>query len=77
MCGAFNIDLLHCEVQTEWKRFLEQMYLIVRTTRITGTTATIPYNIFCSELGRNKKCAALFFPLCVITVLMWLIIMIQ
>ena len=62
MCGDFNIDLLHCEEQTESKHVLDQMLsawlysLITRPTIIIGTTATIVDNIFCSELCRNKKC---------------------
>ena len=62
ICGDFNIDLLHCEEQTESKHFVDQMFssglypLITRPTRITGTTATIIDNIFCSELCRNKMC---------------------
>ena len=62
ICGDFNIDLLHCEEQTESKHFLDQMFssglypLITRPTRITATTATIIDNIFCSELCRNKMC---------------------
>ena len=26
ICGDFNIDLLHCEEQTESKHFLDQMF---------------------------------------------------
>ena len=62
ICGDFNIDILHCEEQTESKHFDDQMFssglypLITRPTRITGTTATIIYSIFCSQLSRNKMC---------------------
>ena len=62
ICGDFNVDLLHCEEQTELKHFLDQMFssglypLITRPTGITATTATIIDNIFCSELCRNKMC---------------------
>ena len=62
ICGDYNIDLLHCEERAETKYFLDQMFssglypLITRPKRITGTTATIINNIFCSELCRNKVC---------------------
>ena len=62
MCSDFNIDVLQCEEKTESKHFLDQMFsaglypLITRPTRITATTATIIYKIFCSELCRNKMC---------------------
>ena len=62
ICGDFNIDLLHCEEETESKHFVDPMFssglypLITRPTRITGTTATIIDNIFCSKLCRNKMC---------------------
>ena len=37
--------------------FSSELYpLITRPTRITGTSATIIDNIFCSELCRNKVC---------------------
>ena len=61
ICGNFNI--LYCEEQIESKHFLDQMFssglypLITRPTRITGTTATIIDNSFCSELCRNKMCS--------------------
>ena len=60
ICGDYNIDQLHCEERAETKHFLDQMSglypLITRPTRITGTSATIIDNIFCSELCRNKAC---------------------
>ena len=65
ICGDFNIDLLHCEEQTESKHFVDQMFssglypLITRPTRITGTTATIIDNIFFLSYAETK-CAALF-----------------
>ena len=65
MCGDFNIDLLQCEEQTESKHFFDQMFssglypVITRPTRITGTTATITDNIFCSELCRNTICGTI------------------
>ena len=63
ICCDYNIDLLHCEERAETKYFLDQMFssglypLITRPTRITGTSATITDNIFCSELCRNKVCS--------------------
>ena len=62
ICGDYNVDLSHCEERAETKYFLDQMFsselypLITRPTRITGTSATIIDNIFCSELCRNKVC---------------------
>ena len=62
VCGDYNIDLLHCEERAESKYFLDQMFssglypLITRPTPITGMTATIIHNMFCSELCRNKVC---------------------
>ena len=48
--------------RAETKYFLDQMFssglypLITRPTRITGRSATIIDNMFCSELCRNKVC---------------------
>ena len=62
ICVDYNIDILHCEERAETKYFLDQMFssglypLITRPTRITGTSAIIIDNIFCSELSRNKVC---------------------
>ena len=83
ICGDYNIDLLHYEERAETKYFLDQMFssglypLITRPTRITGTTATIIDNIFCSELCRNKVCGIVLsdatnicqFSFCVTTAL--------
>ena len=63
ICGDYNIDLLHCEERAEAKHFLDEMFssglyplITSRPTRITGTSATIIDNIFCSELCRNEVC---------------------
>ena len=77
--------------RAETKYFLDQMFssglypLITRPTRITGRSATIIDNIFCSEMCRNKVCGIVLsvlqiicqFSFCVKTTLMWLIMKIQ
>ena len=57
VCGDFNIDMLQCDCNNDFKCFENQLYsvgmypLISKPTRITRTTATLLDNIYTSEVS--------------------------